>query len=148
MEWFNVFGLICMVIIMVPNIIFAAKYKDAFENAWDNKKVEMLEQIGRYGCFTFMIFNIPGTWFDFVSDEVFALYLIVDGVLLFCYCLIWIICFKKNTMFRALALSIIPSVIFIFSGIISRSILLTIMAVVFSPCHIMISYKNAAMTKN
>lgn len=144
MEWFNVFGLICMVIIMVPNIIFAAKYKDAFENAWDNKKVEMLEQIGRYGCFAFMIFNIP----RFTSDEAFALYLIVDGVLLFSYCLIWIICFKKNTMFRALALSIIPSVIFIFSGIISRSILLTIMAVVFSPCHIMISYKNAVMTKN
>lgn len=42
-----------MVIIMVPNIIFAAKYKDAFENTWVNKKVEMLEQIGRYGSYFF-----------------------------------------------------------------------------------------------
>ena len=39
--------------------------------------------------------------------------------------------------------SIIPSVIFLFSGIMSRSILLIIASVLFTPTHILISYKNA-----
>ncbi len=42
-----------------------------------------------------------------------------------------------------MALSIIPSAIFLFSGIISRSLLLTLSALLFAPSHILISYKNA-----
>lgn len=139
----NIFGLVFMVIIMIPNVIFALKCKDGFENRWKNKAVEVLEQIGRYGCFAFMVINIPKTWFGWASDEAFALYLIVDAVLVTAYCVIWAVCFKKNSVFRALSLSIIPSVIFLFSGIMSRSVLLMISAVVFAPCHILISYKNA-----
>lgn len=142
MEWLNLFGLGFMIAIMIPNIIFAIKCKDGFENNWKNKTVELLEQIGRFGCFGFMIINIPGTWFGFWSDEAFAIYLIVDCVLVLLYCGIWVVCFRKNSMFRALALSIIPSVVFLFSGIMSRSILLIIAAVIFAPCHILISYKN------
>lgn len=139
----NIFGLVFMVIIMIPNVIFALKCKDGFENKWENKFIEALEQIGRYGCFAFMVINIPKTWFGWASDEAFALYLIVDAVLIIAYCVIWAVCFKKNSVFRALSLSIIPSVIFLFSGIMSRSVLLMISAVVFAPCHILISYKNA-----
>ena len=119
------------------------KRKDGFDNKWDNKFVEFIEQAGRFGCFGFMIFNIPGTWFGWWSDEAFALYLIVDGILVMLYCAIWIICFKKNSVFRALALSVIPSVLFLFSGIISRSVLLTVASVLFAPSHIAISYRNA-----
>ena len=143
MAWFNPYGLVFITLIMIPNIIFAIKYRDGFENLWSNKAVEILEQIGRYGCFGTMIFNIPFTAFGFTSDEAFAVYLIADTVLIVAYCLIWIVCFRKNGTFRALALSIIPSVLFLFSGIMSRSILLIISAVIFAPCHILISYKNA-----
>lgn len=86
--------------------------------------------------------NISGTWFGWWSDEAFAIYLIVNSVLITLYCVIWIICFRKNTVFRALALSIIPSVIFLFSGIMSRSVLLILASVLFAPAHIVISYKN------
>lgn len=143
MEWINIFGLIFIVVIMIPNIIFAMKCKDGFANKWKNKFIEMIEQIGRYGCFGFMIINIPGTWFGWWSDEVFAVYLIVNVILVILYCVIWIICFKKNSIFRALALSIIPSILFLFSGIMSRSVLLIIAATIFAPSHITISYKNA-----
>lgn len=90
-----------------------------------------------------MIINIPGTWFGWWSDEAFAIYLIVDTILVVLYCAIWIICFKKSSIFRALALSVIPSVLFLFSGIMSRSILLLIAAILFAPSHILLSYKNA-----
>ena len=51
MEWFNLFGLIFIVVIMIPNIVFAIKNKGAFENKWKNKAAEIIEQIGRIGCF-------------------------------------------------------------------------------------------------
>lgn len=142
MEWLNVFGLVMVAVIMIPNVLFAMKCKDGFVNKWNNKSVETVEQIGRFGCFGFMIINIPGTWFGWWSDEAFAIYLVVDAVLVTLYCVIWAVCFRKSSVFRALALSIIPSVLFLFSGIMSRSILLTIAAVLFAPSHILISYQN------
>ena len=142
MEWINVFGAVFIVVIMVPNIIYALKCRDGFENKWNNKGVEIVEQIGRFGCFGCMFLNIPGTWFGWWSDEAFAMYLIVNSILIILYCLIWIICFRKNTVFKALALSIIPAVIFMFSGIMSRSVLLIVASLLFAPAHILISYKN------
>ena len=146
MEWFNPFGLVFITIIMIPNIVFAIRCKDRFANK--NKTVEMVEQIGRFGCFGFMIFNIPGTWFGWWSDEVFAVYLIVNALLVTLYCILWIVCWKKNGVFKALALSIFPSVVFLISGIMSRSILLTVAALLFAPAHIFISYQNAKGENN
>ena len=51
MEWFNVFGLIFIAVIMIPNVVFAIKCKDGFDNKWNNKYVEVTEQVGRLGCF-------------------------------------------------------------------------------------------------
>ena len=124
MGWINVFGLFFVSIIMIPNIVFAINCKDGFENKWSNKLVEIIEQIGRFGCLGFMMINIPGTWFGWWSDEALAIYLITDTLLVIIYCAIWIVCFRKNSVFRALTLSIIPSVLF-------------------APSHILISYKNA-----
>ena len=143
MEWFNIFGLAFITAIMIPNIIFALKHKEAFENRYHNKTIEIIEQIGRFGCFGFMIFNIPTTWFGWWSDEAFAIYLMVDAVLIVLYCTIWVIYWRKNNVFKAMALSIIPSAIFLFSGIMCRSVLLILSASMFAPTHILISYKNA-----
>ena len=142
MEWFNPFGLVFITIIMIPNIVFAIRCKDGFANNYKNKPVELVEQIGRFGCFGFMIFNVPGTWFGWWSDEVFAIYLIVNALLVTLYCILWVVCWKKNGMFKALALSIIPSVVFLISGIMSRSILLILAALLFAPSHILISYHH------
>lgn len=147
MNWINLYGLIFMAVILIPNMIFAAKCPEGFENAWQNKTVELLEQIGRFGCFGFMIVHIPGTWFGFPSDEAFAVYLLANILLIDCYCLIWMICFRKNSLFRALALSILPSLVFLLSGILSRSPLLILSALLFAPCHILLSYKNAVLTE-
>lgn len=72
------------------------------------------------------------------------LYLIIDAVCVLAYGVIWIVCFRKSSVFRALALSILPSVLFLASGILTRSILLTLFACIFAPTHILLSYKNAA----
>ena len=128
---------------MIPNIIFAIKIKDGFENSNQNKVVEILEQIGRYGSFAFMIFNLLFCNFGFASDEAFAIYFVVNSVLIFAYCLIWIFLFNKKSIFRAISLSALPGIVFLFSGILSCDILLIISSVIFAPCHIFISCKNS-----
>lgn len=143
MKIINWYGVAVMAIIMIPNILFAAKHRDGFENQYHNKTVECLEKIGRFGCFGFMCVNIPGTCLGWPSDQAFALYRIVDAALVVLYCGIWAVCFHKSGLFRALALSILPSVLFLLSGILSRSALLTVSAILFAPAHILISYKNA-----
>jgi len=142
MEFINIYGLIIIVAVMVPNIIFAMKYKDGFENKYSNKGIEIIEQIGRFGCICFMVTNVPKTFFGWWSDEAFAIYIIGNSMLLVAYCVIWVLCFRKNHVFKAIALSCIPSIIFLFSGIMSRAVLLIVASVFFAPCHILISYKN------
>lgn len=148
MKWVNLYGLAFVVVILVPNIIFAFKCKDGFENLWKNKIVEILEQIGRFSCFLFMIVDIPGTCIGWQSSKTMAVYLAVNAVLAAIYCIIWAVCFRKSSIFRALALSSIPSAIFLFSGLMCRSVLLTAAALIFAPSHIILSYKNALLQAN
>lgn len=148
MQFINIYGLIFVTVIMIPNIIFAVKCKDGFQNNWNNKFVETIEQIGRFGCFAFMIFNIPGTSFGWWSKKIFIAYLVCGIILVFFYCVIWAVCFKKNSIFRTLALSIIPSALFLFSSIMTRSILLIISSLLFAPSHILISYFNFTLKED
>ena len=51
-KYLNYWGLIFVIVILIPNIVFAITCKDGFENRYQNKLVESLEQIGRFGCFS------------------------------------------------------------------------------------------------
>lgn len=130
---------------MIPNAFCAMKSKDSFINLWENKAVYALEQVGRFGCFALMIINIPFVCIGFWFKNALWVYIIVNAVLLVAYCVIWIVCFYKNTIFKALTLSIIPSIIFMFSSIMLLNIPLIVTAIIFAPCHITISYKNAKL---
>ena len=132
---------------MIPNIIFAIKNKDGFDNLWHNTAIEILEQIGRFGCIAFMVINIPFTWLGFWFDGAVSVYLAVNSCLTAAYCTIWFVCFHKNSVFRALMLSILPSIIFLFSGVLLLSFPLIIASIIFTPCHILLSYKNATLSK-
>ena len=143
MSWFNGYGLAIMALIMIPNVIFSLRHGEEFTNRFDCKCLEIAEQIGRYGSFVLMIFNIPHTYFGWVCAFAEPIYLIVNGVLIAVYEAVWIAMRDKNNLARALLLSVIPSVIFIFSGIMITSVPLIAFAVLFAACHITISVKNA-----
>ena len=134
--------IIAVAIIMIPNIIIAVVDKGAFENRFDNKVILAAEQIGRYGCMAFMIFNIPHTYFGFWFEHALIVYLSVNGVLLALYLLGWVIYRKGRGKARMLWLSITPTVIFMFSGIMILSIPLILFSLIFGIGHITISYKN------
>ena len=142
MGWFNYFGLIIIAAILVPNIIYAVKHKE-HTTVYHNIKVETLEQLGRYGCIFFMIFNVPHTYFNFWFNHALAVYLSVNGFLCLLYLACWYLLKDKNDKLKALSLSIIPSVIFIFSGLLLLNIPLIVFSIQFAACHIFISCKNS-----
>lgn len=142
MEWFNLTGLIFVVVLLIPNIIYAATNKDGFADKFNNKLVETGEQIGRFGCFILMFIQLPYVTLGYIYDGAQTLYLILGIVLLALYCGGWIVFRKKNSVAKALTLSILPSVLFLESGILTLNIPLVVLSVVFAICHITISYKN------
>ena len=79
MGWFNYYGLIIMVLIMIPNIIFSIKCKDGFVNLYQNKTILVLENISRYFCFFTMVINIPYTYFGFIENG-FLIYLSINSI--------------------------------------------------------------------
>lgn len=143
MGWFNYYGLAVMAVVMIPNIIYAVKNKGNVDDTYNNKLATVAEQVGRYGCFAFMIFNIPYLYFNFWFDYAIIVYLAVNGGLCLAYLIFWIICRNKSGKLRALALSVIPSCISILSGVMLLNIPLICFAVIFAVSHILISYKNA-----
>ena len=141
MSWFNYYGLAIMAIIMIPNVIYAIKHRDGFTKT-EYKWVEILEQIGRYACFALMIINIPYACFNFWFEHALLVYLCINGGLCLAYLIFWIICWNRNGKLKALALSIIPTAVFLFSGITLAYIPLIVFSILFGVCHIFISYKT------
>ena len=147
MDWFNLTGLIFVVVLLIPNLIYAATNKDGFAGEFHNKLVETGEQIGRFGCFVLMFIQPSFVTLGYIYDGAQALYLILGIVLLALYCGGWIVFRKGNSIAKALTLSILPSVLFLESGILTLNIPLIVLSVVFAICHITISYKNTAGNK-
>lgn len=141
MDWLNIYGLVIMIIIMIPNIVFAMREKN-FESKYNNKLIEVIEQIGRFGSMFLMIFNISFLNYGYWFSNAKKVYMILVGVLALAYCLTWVLYFKKATISKAMALAITPTLIFLFSGLISLNILLIITSVLFGIGHLTITYYN------
>lgn len=144
MSWFNCYGLLFIAVILIPNIIYALTHKHAQPPQYRNRALETIEQIGRYTCMLFMVFNVPFTAFGFWFPHALVVYLAANGVLCLTYCVFWVLCWRKNSGYlRALSLSVLPTAVFLSSGILLSNIPLTFFAVLFGVAHITISYKNA-----
>lgn len=130
-----------MIVMMIPNIIYGISNKNKPINP-TNKTLEILEQIGRYGCMALMVINIPHTYLGFLFNEGHTIYLWLNIILLTSYIVIWLICWNKYEVFRAYALSIIPTAIFLLSGILLMYFPLIGFAILFGISHITISIKN------
>lgn len=140
-NWFNVFGLILVVLILIPNIIYAVKFKDV-KNQWTNKFMNILEQIGRYSCMFFMVFNFGKAKFSFSSTVDFIVYFLGNLVLLLVYLIIWILFFIRQSSWKSMALAIIPACVFFLCGITLRHVILIISAVIFAVGHVYVTVQN------
>lgn len=139
--WLNIFGLIIIVLILIPNIVYAFKFKD-LHNRCENKFMNILEQIGRYGSMFLMVFNIGIAEFGFKSVGMFLTYLIGNAVLLVAYLIIWVLFFKKQEFWKQISLAVIPAVIFLLCGITMLHVLLIVFGTIFGVGHIYVTCKN------
>ncbi len=140
-DWFNYIGLIFVVLLLIPNFIFAFKKKTEY-NKHCNMALEIFEQIGRYCSMIFMVFNVPYTVFGFYFAYGQVVYIAINSALLLTYYSSWIIFWYRDCLTKSLMLSIIPSSLFIISGVLLANIPLIVFAIIFAVFHIWISVKN------
>lgn len=136
----NLFGTALIVLMLIPNAVFALKNKGKGFDV-PNKLVGTAEQLGRFGSMLFMIVNIDALY-GFTSDESFAVWLIASAVIMLLYYIFWVLYFIRPRAFFAIMLAVLPSILFIFSGIMPRYIPLIVTGVIFAPMHIYITVKS------
>ena len=139
--WINLWGLIIVVLMLVPNIIYAIKEKN-MENKCTNKLMNILEQIGRYGCMFLMVVNLGLKEFGFPAVEAFLVYLFGNVLLMASYWLIWVLYFREKRNWKQIALAVIPTCIFMLCGVTLRHYLLIVFAIIFGVGHIYVTRAN------
>lgn len=140
-NWINLFNAVIIVLMLIPNIIYAIKNKNKSPKT-DNKTLSIVEQIGRYSCIVLMILPLFIKEFGFNPLEVMFLYLVANIILLLEYFMFWVLFFKKQTKSTAISLSVIPTAIFFVTGACFKHWALMISALVFGFAHIMLTIKN------
>ena len=145
--WINVFGAIIVILLLIPNIVYAVKNKNE-QNLCTNRFINIAEQIGRYSCIVLMWLPLIVWKFGFTSVIEMVLYLACNGMLLFAYWIVFAFYMKNKTARCALIFTILPACIFLLSGVLLRHWLLVGFAVLFAVGHIYVTYKNAVNIKN
>lgn len=140
-SWINIWGLIIVVLLLVPNIVYAIKEKNQ-ENKCTSKLMNVVEQIGRYGSMFLMVFNIGLAEFGFSSVEAFVAYMFGNILLMISYWSVWALYFKEKRYWKQIALTVIPTGIFLLSGITMLHFLLIVFAVIFGIGHLYVTNKN------
>ena len=137
----NVFGLLIVALMLIPNIIYAIKYSGQ-ENKCTNKVMNILEQVGRYGSMILMVLNVEIVTFEFSSIEFFMLYFMGNVLLILLYWIVWILFFVKRKAWKAMMLALLPAIIFVMSGITLGNVLLLISGLLFGVAHMYVTRKN------
>ncbi len=139
--WINLFGACIVVLILIPNVVYALKTKN--DTRPENHLpafLSLCEQIGRYACIVLMWLPLLVGKFGFGSVFGLMAYVLLNGILIIAYFILWAVYAKRASLAAGLALAAIPTAIFLLSGLLLRHRLLTAAAVLFGAAHITITY--------
>ena len=142
--WINVFGAVIVVLMLIPNIVYAIKNKGE-KNLCANRFMNIVEQVGRYACIVLMWMPLLVWKFGFASVLDLMLYMACNGLLLAAYWIAFAFYMKRRTVRLAIVLAVLPSCIFLLSGILLQHWLLVAFAILFAIGHIYVTYKNAIL---
>lgn len=164
-NWINIFGLSIVALLLIPNIIYAIKHKGG-KNLCENRWMNVLEQIGRYGSMLFMVVCLRDGGYGFSSVTLFLVYVFGNALLLAAYWAVWGIYFYaartevtgwvegsastfiagkhkcKNAGVLKMSLAVLPSCLFLLSGITLGYVPLVVSAILFAIGHIYVTYRN------
>ena len=139
--WLNVFGAGIVILMLVPNVVYALRHREE-ENLCTNKLMNLVEQIGRYGCIVLMWFPLMVWKFGFASKTAMIVYSLGNGLLLLVYWIVFFFYMQEQIRGRAVALAVIPACIFLLSGISLGHWLLVCFAVLFAIGHVYVTLSN------
>lgn len=137
----NIFGSIIVIIMLIPNIIYGIRSKN-IQTRNKNKIVNIIEQTGRYASMTLMVLPLFVWKFGFSNVFMMLVYIFGNGILLITYWIVWIFYFKRQTYNRAMTLAIVPTIIFLLSGLTLSHYALIVAAVLFGVGHIYVTHQN------
>ena len=137
----NLLGAFLLLLLLLPNLWYARRGPHPPERC-TSKILHITEQVGRYACMLLLVLPLGIGEFGFPSVFAFLLYLFGNGALLLSYWLCWLWYFQKPSCGKAVALALLPTGIFLLSGITLRHPLLLLAAVVFGISHLCITLQN------
>ena len=94
--WINLFGAVIVIIMLIPNIIYAVRNKNQ-KNLCKNKFMNVIEQVGRYACIVLMWLPLLVWEFGFDGVTEMIIYLAGNGILLAAYIAVFILYLNKKT---------------------------------------------------
>ena len=144
--WINVFGAVIVILMLIPNIVYAIKNKGE-KNLCTNRFMNAAEQIGRYACIILMWLPLLVWKFGFGSVFEMMLYMACNGMLLTAYWIAFAVYMKRRSARLALVLAILPACIFLLSGILLRHWLLVGFSLLFAFGHICVTCMNAGRVR-
>ena len=139
--WINLFGAGIVILMMVPNIVYAIRNKDE-KNLCTNRFMNILEQLGRYGCIVLIWLPLLVWKFGFSSDSLMLIDVLGNVILLAAYIIVFAKHLRKKSTASSLTLAILPACIFLLSGLTLRHWPLAGFAVLFAIGHIFVIWKN------
>lgn len=143
MEYFNRYGIPVLAVLLIPNIIFAIVNKEEKNDSVPlNRGLKAFEQIGRIATIFFMIFSLGIVGKGFLSDYMRNFWIITVAFLLVFYILCWIFYYRSRAHSLAMALAIVPSIIFILTGLLEQDPPLLMFGIVFAIGHIYVTSKT------
>ena len=140
-NWINVWGAMIVIIMLIPNIIFAIR-NPYLENKCKNVIMYIIEQIGRYTSMVLMIFPIFVREFSFKSVLEMICDVVVTSILLLVYWVVWFFYLKTKSKNKAIILAVLPTMIFVISGILLRHWSLMLAGISFGIGHIYVTLQN------
>ena len=140
--WINRINLTVVLLLISINVVaFKTGAAEGFSRK--HRIINILEQIGRYGCMIFMVLPIwIQNWkFGFRSVGEMLLWIAFTVILILVYGLLWI---KKcsGSIGTLSGLAIVPVILFLMNGILLRHYALIAASLLFGTCHLMVVREN------
>lgn len=135
--WFSVFHLLMIAALLIPNGIYMLQNKQA-KNKCASRCMNVLEQIGRYGCMLLMILSVEGG----TSDDLLAIYEVGSLMCLLLYVMMRASRCTCRKSWICMALAIVMALLFLLCGITLHAWMLTAVAVIFALSHPYVTWCN------
>lgn len=139
--WINLMGLILVVLLLIPNILYAVK-RPGQDKSQVSKPMCLLEQLGRYCSMALMVFGFGFYDFGFASVASLFVYLIGNTLLIAAYYIAWVPFFRTQRPGNALVLAVLPAMLFLLSGICLEHWALAFAAILFGIGHIYVTARR------